>query len=239
MQGIAPRVGYDPADTYSAPVLGSLIWGDLLFRGQAVPADAGLGNSSMSLSDPLGGSRATTTASNTQNADALIKENLSSVSHYCTILSHRVTKIINVPVFADNIYAGLGGALYNVTIPDVDNWRRLVGQPRYGVTAIPEMFSDPQLGGKVVLNITDGLSPRSRAARPSSRSMPGNTPPFTPAGTPWRSIRSCCASSKAGACRRSFPRSRRPPTTSRPPGKWGWAITRPRKSTCTTSATER
>jgi uncharacterized protein (DUF362 family) len=49
------------------------------------------------------------------------------------------------------------GALYNVTIPNVDNWRRLVGPPQYGQTAIPEMFSDPQLGGRVVLNITDGL----------------------------------------------------------------------------------
>ncbi len=68
-----------------------------------------------------------------------------------------MTKIINVPVFSDNIFAGLGGALYNVTIPNIDNWRRLVSPPRYGATAIPEMFSDPQLGGKVVLNVVDGL----------------------------------------------------------------------------------
>ncbi len=47
--------------------------------------------------------------------------------------------------------------LYNVTIPNVDNWRRLVGPPQYGVTAIPEMYSDPLISGKVVLNITDGL----------------------------------------------------------------------------------
>ena len=44
-----------------------------------------------------------------------------------------------------------------MTIPNTDNWRRLVGSPRYGATAIPEMFSDPAVGGKVVLNITDGL----------------------------------------------------------------------------------
>ncbi len=153
--GIAPRA-YDPRDTYTAPVLGKLIWGDLLFTGQLVPADELHTDAGQSLSDPLhGGHSETVPASN--NRDVLVKENLSNVSHYATILSHRVTKIVNVPVFSDNIYAGLGGALYNVTIPDIDNWRRLVGQPRYGVTAIPEMFSDPQLGGKVVLNITDGL----------------------------------------------------------------------------------
>ena len=152
VQGITPRSGYDPADTYSAPVLGKLIWGDLLFQGQFVPADADIH------SDPSAFTRAEPmTTGNSAASSALAKENLSNVSHYCTILSHRVTKIINVPVFADNYFAGLGGALYNVTIPNVDNWRRLVGQPRYGITAIPEMFSDPQVGGKVALNFTDGL----------------------------------------------------------------------------------
>ena len=158
--GIEPRVGYDPADTYTAPVLGKLIWGDLLFRGNFVPADAGLhGDTPMFLSDPLSGARPQPTPASNDSSplDKLARENLSNVSHYCTILSHRITKIVNVPVFADNYYAGVGGALYNVTIPNVDNWRRLVGQPRYGVTAIPEMFSDPQVGGKVVLNIMDGL----------------------------------------------------------------------------------
>ena len=32
-----------------------------------------------------------------------------------------------------------------------------MGKPRYGVPAIPEMYSDPQLGGKIVINIVDGL----------------------------------------------------------------------------------
>ena len=154
--GIAPRA-YDPRDIYTAPVLGKLIWGDLLFTGQVVPADGLHTDAGQFPSDPLRGGRSeTTTASNT-NRDTLVKENLSNVSHYATILSQHVTKIINVPVFSDNFFAGLGGALYNVTVPNIDNWRRLVGQPRYGVTAIPEMFSDPQLGGKVVLNVMDGL----------------------------------------------------------------------------------
>ena len=154
--GIPPR-GYDPQDTYTAPVLGRLIWGDLLFRGAAVPADSLHTDAGQFMPDPLAGHGSGATTASNKLSDALIKENLSNVSHYSTILSHRVTKIINVPVFADNYFAGLGGALYNVTIPNVDNWRRLVGQPRYGTTAIPEMFSDPQLGGRVVLNFSDAL----------------------------------------------------------------------------------
>ena len=160
VQGIEPRWGYDPKDVYTAPILGKLIWGDLLFKGQAVPADSQLhADGSMFMPNPLGSTHPepTDAGANPKLAEILEKENLSNVSHYCTIVSQRVTKIVNVPVFADNYFAGLGGALYNVTIPNVDNWRRLVGAPRYGQTAIPEMYSDPQLGGKVVLNLMDAL----------------------------------------------------------------------------------
>ena len=154
--GIAAR-GYDPQDTYTAPVLGRLIWGDLLFRGAAVPADGLHTDAGQIVSDPLSSRAPALGGGNNKLSDSLIKENLSNVSHYSNILAHRVTKIISVPVFADSLYAGIGGALYNVTIPNVDNWRRFVAPPRYGITAIPEMFSDPQLGGKVVLSFTDAL----------------------------------------------------------------------------------
>ena len=127
VQGIEPKLGYDPKENYTAPYLGKLLWGDLLFKGNAIPADLEL-RPEDSFSDP-----------------------------YSNILSRRVTKIVNIPVFSDNFFAGLGGALYNVTIPNVDNWRRLVGPPHYGITAIPELYSDPRLGGKIVLNIMDGL----------------------------------------------------------------------------------
>ncbi len=163
---IEPKYGYDPKDTYSAPFLGKLIWGDLLFQGFRVPADDSLSRDAP-LVNPLarGGGGTSVTPANTNASEgpklhmgsSAPDPNLSSLSHYCTIVSHRVTKIINVPVFCDNSGVGIGGALYNVTIPNVDNWRRLVGPPQYGQTAIPEMFSDPQLGGRVVLNITDGL----------------------------------------------------------------------------------
>ncbi len=156
---IEPRFGYDPREVYSAPVLGKLIWGDLLFHGNPIAADETLQpeRTTFGLNPLEDHPTPTPTITGARNAGLLARENLSNVSHYCTILSRKVTKIVNVPVFADSYFAGIGGALYNVTIPNVDNWRRLVGAPRYGTTAIPEMYSDPQLGGKIVLNLTDGL----------------------------------------------------------------------------------
>ena len=158
VQGIEPRWGYDPKDVYTAPYLGKLIWGDLQFKGRLIQADAGLRDPDPGMTTlaekPKAGSDEALRA---KRQELLADANLSNASHYCTILSRRVTKIVNVPVFADNYYCGIGGALYNVTIPNIDNWRRLVGQPRYGVTAIPELYSDPKLGGKVVINIADGL----------------------------------------------------------------------------------
>ena len=72
-------------------------------------------------------------------------------------MTKHVTKVVNVPVLADNLYVGIGGALYNCTVPNVDNWRRLVSAPQYGSSTIPQMYADPNVGGKVVLNLTDGL----------------------------------------------------------------------------------
>ena len=156
--GIEPRLGYDQKESYTAPQLGKLIWGDLEFKGNPVAADLMLRPDEFD-SDPLARHPAVTPTpdARSKNAKALADQNLSSVSHYSNVLSRRVTKIVNVPIFGDNYFCGLAGALYNVTIPNVDNWRRLVAPPQYGGTAIPELYSDPRLGGKIVLNITDGL----------------------------------------------------------------------------------
>ena len=68
-----------------------------------------------------------------------------------------VTKVINVPVLSDNIYCGLSGALFNMTIQNLDNWRRLVQEPISGDPSIPEAYADPRVGDKVVFQIMDGL----------------------------------------------------------------------------------
>lgn len=155
---IEPRFGYDPKEVYTTPHLGKLMWGDLDFHGNPVPADLMLRPDDQDF-DPLArhSSSSPTPDPRSRNAQALAEQNLSNASHYATILSRKVTKIVNVPVFSDNYFSGLAGALYNVTIPNVDNWRRLVAPPQYGTTAIPELYSDPRLGGKIVLNLVDGL----------------------------------------------------------------------------------
>jgi uncharacterized protein (DUF362 family) len=127
MKSIAPRDGYDPKAVFTAPLSGRLIWGDLEFR-----SDRGR--------IPLLSDQETT----------------SDDSHFARILSGEVTKIINVPVMSDSSTCGIAGCLYNVTIPNIDNWRRFT-QSRWGNTAIAEIYRMPIIGPKVVLNIMDGL----------------------------------------------------------------------------------
>jgi hypothetical protein len=127
LKSIAPRDGYDPKAIFTAPITGKLIWGDLDYR-----SDRGM--------VPL-------------ESD---QEQTSDQSHFARIISSEVTKIINVPVMSDSATNGLAGCLYNVTLPNIDNWRRFA-QGRYGGAAIADLYRNPVIGPKVVLNIMDGL----------------------------------------------------------------------------------
>ena len=128
LRSIPPRDGYDPKATISAPFLGNLIWGDLDYVG-------GKGEVPL-LTDEV---------------------NTSSISHFAKIVANEVTKIINVPVLSNSERNGIAGCLYNVTLPNIDNWRRFGIPPDYGASSIPEIYSDPHIGKKVVLNVMDGL----------------------------------------------------------------------------------
>ena len=127
LKSIPPRDGYDPRAVFSVPLTGKLIWGDLEFR-----SDRG--------KIPL-------------DSD---QELTSDDSHFSRILSSEVTKIINVPVMSDSSSCGIAGCLYNMTIPNIDNWRRFT-QSRWGHGAIAEIYRMPIVGPKVVLNIMDAL----------------------------------------------------------------------------------
>jgi hypothetical protein len=128
LRSIPPIDGYDAKATISAPFLGNLIWGDFEYVGN---------RGEMPLLSET--------------------ENTSSVSHLSKIIANEVTKIINVPVLSDSIRNGIAGCLYNVTIPNVDNWRRFGLPPDFGASSIPEIYNDPHVGSKVVLNLMDGL----------------------------------------------------------------------------------
>jgi uncharacterized protein (DUF362 family) len=53
---------------------------------------------------------------------------------------------------------GLAGCLYNMTIPNVDNWRRFSDTSAFGASSIAEIYSNPIIAKKIVLNVMDGLA---------------------------------------------------------------------------------
>jgi uncharacterized protein (DUF362 family) len=128
LKGIAPGEGYDSKAILSAPLLGQLVWGDFDYR-----ADTG---KILLFSDT---------------------ENTSNVSHFSKIISTEVTKIINVPVMSNSEMNGIAGCIYNVTIPNIDNWRRFAQGSRFGAESLAEIYGNPLIGKKVVFNLMDGL----------------------------------------------------------------------------------
>ena len=128
LKSIPPRTGYDPKATLTAPLLGKLVWGDLEYIVNK--------GKTVPLSDT---------------------ENTSNVSHFSSIIANDVTKIINVPVLSSSTANGIAGCLYNVTIPNIDNWRRFSMGTPFGAESIAMIYADPMISQKVVLNIVDGL----------------------------------------------------------------------------------
>jgi uncharacterized protein (DUF362 family) len=128
LRAITPRTGYDPKAVISAPLLGKLIWGDFDYHFDK--------RKTIPLSDT---------------------ENTSDVSHFSRILSSEVTKIINVPVMSNSTTNGIAGCLYNVTIPNIDNWRRFAQGNGFGASSVAEIYSNPLIEKKVVFNLMDGL----------------------------------------------------------------------------------
>jgi len=128
VQGIEPPKGWDPEGTFQAPVLGKLIWGDLLF-----------------ISKPKGID--TTTDLN----------QLSSKSHLAKILTRDITKFINVPTLTDDSGCGIAGTLYSATVANMDNSRRFSTFGEGGASSIPDIYLDPRVGEKAVVHILDSL----------------------------------------------------------------------------------
>ena len=128
LKSIAPREGYDAKEIVTAPLLGKLVWGDLEYV-----SDKGR---SVPLSDT---------------------ENTSNISHFSKIVANDVTKIINVPVMSNSTTNGIAGCLYNITIPNIDNWRRFSMGSSFGAESIALIYANPLISHKVVLSIMDGL----------------------------------------------------------------------------------
>ena len=121
---------YDPKAVIVSPLLGKLIWGDVRF----LKDDTNIG--SQLIRDP---------------------ESVSSESHLCKIMSKDVTKIINIPVMRGSESCGIAGCFYNMTVPNLDNWRRFVTGAAVGGTTLAELYLDPKISKKIVLTFMDGL----------------------------------------------------------------------------------
>lgn len=83
--------------------------------------------------------------------------NTSSISHFARVLTSQVTKVVNVPVMSDSEALGVAGCIYNMTVPNLDNWRRFAQGTRFGAGSLAEIFASDTIRKKVVLNIMDGL----------------------------------------------------------------------------------
>ena len=126
---VPPMRGFDRSAQFSAPILGKLIWGDLLFAEKQGKL----------------GKRPEEAAQ------------LSSTSYLANILSKQVTKVINVPVLTDEAGCGVAGAIYNMTVPNLDNWRRFTQTEGDAASGLLDIYADDRVGGKVVLTIMDAL----------------------------------------------------------------------------------
>ena len=128
LKSIAPHDGYDAKAVVSAPLVGKLVWGDFEYGGDIGKV-------------PL-----------VADADAT-----SNVSHFSKIISNEVDKVINVPVMSVSETNGIAGCIYNMTIPNIDNWRRFAQGSRFGTESLAEIYSNPLMAKKVVFNLMDGL----------------------------------------------------------------------------------
>src|SRR5438477_629131 len=55
------------------------------------------------------------------------------------------------------IVDGMAGCIYNMTIPNIDNWRRFAQGSRFGAESLAEIYANPIIAKKVVFNLMDGL----------------------------------------------------------------------------------
>ena len=130
VRGIDPPRGWDREASFQAPVLGKLIWGDLLFADKI--SFHGIGRADESL--------------------------LSSKSHLATILSRDVPRFINIAALSDEPGCGIAGTLHSAVVGNLDNWRRFTIFGEGGASAMADCYADPRLGGKCVMHILDALA---------------------------------------------------------------------------------
>lgn len=78
-------------------------------------------------------------------------------SYVSTLVTQRITKIINITPVMNHNTAGVTGNLFSLALGSVDNISRFESNGDELAVAIPELYAMPAIGDRVVLNISDAL----------------------------------------------------------------------------------
>lgn len=121
--------GYDAQKTFTHPLIGQLVYGDFAFKEKPSSFQESL----------------------------VRQEQYSNESHYASFVTQQVDKVINVPSLCDSWYTGINGALVNMSLSVIDNWRRFVRAPYFGSPYVADIYQTELIRPKVIMNIMDGL----------------------------------------------------------------------------------
>ena len=121
--------GYDAQKVFAHPLVGQIVYGDFAFKEKPSSFQESL----------------------------VRQEQYSNESHYASFVTQQVDKIINVPSLCDSWYVGLNGALANMSIGVIDNWRRFVRAPYFGSPYASDIYQTDLIRPKVIMTIMDGL----------------------------------------------------------------------------------
>ncbi len=78
-------------------------------------------------------------------------------SFFSKLLTHDITKIINVTPLLNHNLAGVSGNLYSLAMGSIDNSMRFESDAGRLANAVPEIYNFPLLNDRVALNIVDAL----------------------------------------------------------------------------------
>src|SRR5262249_43616077 len=84
-------------------------------------------------------------------------EGIGRRSYVSKLVSHELTKIINISPLLNHNLAGVSGNLFSLAQGGVDNFVRFESDPGRLAIAVPEIYALTNLSDHVVLNITDAL----------------------------------------------------------------------------------
>ena len=84
-------------------------------------------------------------------------DNVGRKSFVSSLLTGRITRIINISPLLNHNLSGVNGNLYSLGLGSVDNTSRFESAPERLATALPELYAMPALGDRVALNIIDAL----------------------------------------------------------------------------------